>query len=235
MTETSAPRTARAIAREQLTRAILDNARTQLAKVGPAQLSLRAVARELGMSSSAVYRYFASRDDLLTALIIEAYDELGAAVEQADAAVVRRSSHAVRWEEACHAVRNWAIAHPHDYALLYGSPVPGYAAPRDTVTPASRGILVFVGICIDAASAGVRPAGPQATVHRRLHDGIAGLRDITESALDDTMMLALLHAWSVVIGTITLELFGHLEGGVDDYDAYFARAVEQLTLHLGLR
>ena len=191
MTETSAPRTARAIAREQLTLAILDNARQQLAKVGPAQLSLRAVARELGMSSSAVYRYFSSRDQLLTALIIEAYDELGEAAERADAAVARRTSYALRWEEACHAIRSWALAHPHDYALLYGSPVPGYAAPQDTITPASRVTRVLIGVWIDATSAGIRPAAPQAPVPRKLHESISGLREFSEGALDDAAILAI--------------------------------------------
>ncbi|MDN5851595.1 MAG: TetR/AcrR family transcriptional regulator [Actinomycetia bacterium] len=235
MTETSAPRTARAIAREQLTRAILDNARQQLAKVGPAQLSLRAVARELGMSSSAVYRYFSSRDSLLTALIIEAYDELGEAAESADAAVARRTSYALRWEEACHAIRAWALAHPYDYALLYGSPIPGYAAPQDTVTSAMRVTRVLTGIWIDATSAGIKPTQPQAHVPRRLRDGIAGLRTFSEGTLDDTASLAIVRAWSVVIGTLTLELFGHIATAVGDYDAYFDHVVKQLGLDLGLR
>ncbi|UYM05561.1 TetR/AcrR family transcriptional regulator [Solicola gregarius] len=234
-TAPSAPRTARAIAREQLTRAILDSARQQLAKVGPGQLSLRAVARELGMASSAVYRYFASRDELLTALIIEAYDELGTATERADAGVTRRSSYALRWEEACHAIRAWAVAHPHDYALLYGSPVPGYAAPTDTITPAFRVTRVITGIMIDASAAGVRPAAPQVPVSRRAHSTIAGLRELAEGALDDAAALAILRAWSVVIGTLTLELFGHIVGAVDDYDAYFEHVVKQLGVDLGLR
>lgn len=235
MNATSAPRTARAIAREQLTRAILDSARRQLAETGPNQVSLRAVARDLGMASSAVYRYFSSRDELLTALIIEAYDELGATVEQADAGVSRRVSYALRWEEACNAIRGWAIAHPHDYALLYGSPVPGYTAPVDTVTPASRVTRVLIGIIIDAAVAGVHPAGPQTPVSRRLHGAISGLREFSEGALDDASVLALLRAWSVVIGTLTLELFGHIVGAVDDYEAYFDHVVKQLAVDLGLR
>src|SRR5580693_9793844 len=80
----SAPRTARERARAELTREIKEGARRQLAATGADGISLRAVARELGMASSAVYRYFPSRDDLLTALIIDAYDALGAAVESAD-------------------------------------------------------------------------------------------------------------------------------------------------------
>src|SRR5215203_3165343 len=102
-----------------------------------ANLSLRAVARDMGMVSSAVYRYFPSRDELLTALILDAYDALGEAVEVAEAAVDRADLRG-RWLAACHGARDWALARPAEYALIYGSPVPGYAAPDDTVGPALR-------------------------------------------------------------------------------------------------
>src|ERR1700744_1415209 len=85
-TQNSAPRTARERARTELTREIKEEARRQLAAAGADGLSLRAVARELGMVSSALYRYYPSRDELLTALIIDAYDAIGAAVEDAIAA-----------------------------------------------------------------------------------------------------------------------------------------------------
>src|SRR5690606_5161914 len=92
----SAPRTVRQRVRAELTAAILESARRQLAEVGPTDLSLRAISRDLDMSSSAIYRYFPSRDALLTALIIEAYDDIGASVEAADAAV-DRDDLAGRW------------------------------------------------------------------------------------------------------------------------------------------
>ena len=138
-------------ARAEITAAILDAARRQLATVGAADLSLRAIAREIGMVSSAVYRYVASRDDLLTLLIIESYDALGAAVE---AAAAKRRAPAERFLAAARAVRTWAVEHPHEYALLYGSPVPGYEAPQDTIGPASRTTLALVGIVADAARDG---------------------------------------------------------------------------------
>ena len=115
-------RTARQRAREEITAEILGAARARLAVSGPGELSLRAVARDVGMVSSAVYRYFASRDQLLTALLISAYDELGTVAEAADDAVADRGDCAVRWQTTCRAVRDWAVDHPHDYALLYGSP-----------------------------------------------------------------------------------------------------------------
>jgi len=117
----------RARARAQTIEDLKRVARAHLATDG-ADLSLRSVARELGMVSSAVYRYFDSRDALLTALIIDAYDDMGEATERAEAAV-RRSDLRGRWHAACHAIRDWSRAHPAEFGLLYGTPVPGYYAP----------------------------------------------------------------------------------------------------------
>lgn len=230
----SAPRTARALARAQLTRAILDSAGTQLAEIGPAALSVRAVARDLGMASSAVYRYFPSRDALLTALLIEAYDDLGEAVERADATVDDRADLDARWHGLCHAIRDWARAQPHRYALLYGSPVPGYAAPDDTVTSAARVTTAFLHVFRDAQAAGVRPAGTLPLTEEE-RAALAPLQAFTAPAVDDTWSIRGLQAWATVFGTISLELFGHMYRGVLDYDAHFAQLVDQLAADLGLR
>ncbi len=148
----TASQTARERARAELTREIKAEARRQVAATGAQRLSLRAVARELGMVSSALYRYFPSRDDLLTALIIDAYDALGASAEQAVAALPRADVRG-RWRACCTAVRGWALAHPHEYALIYGSPVPGYQAPQETIPSASRVALVLGGLLADASAA----------------------------------------------------------------------------------
>src|SRR5689334_22940376 len=138
----NASRTARERVRAELIREITDIARRHLATEGATGLSLRAVAREMGMVSSAIYRYFPSRDDLLTALIIDGYNALGEAVERADADRPR-DDHRGRWLAICHAIRDWALTHPHEYALPYGSPVPGYPAPEDTVAPALPATAIF--------------------------------------------------------------------------------------------
>src|SRR6202042_823749 len=114
----SASRTARERARAELTREIKQEARRQLAASGATGLSLRAVARELGMVSSALYRYFPSRDDLLTALIIDAYNTLGEHAEKAEAAVPR-SRYRARLHAVCDGARAWAVTHPNEYALVY--------------------------------------------------------------------------------------------------------------------
>jgi AcrR family transcriptional regulator len=97
------------------------------------------------MGSSTVHRYFPSRDDLLTALIVDAYDAVGAAAEQADS-VVRNADVLGRWMSVVRAVRRWALAHRQEYALIFGSPVLGYQAPAETVDPAVRVPLLVLAI-----------------------------------------------------------------------------------------
>jgi len=226
--EAGAPRGARAIARSELTRAIIASARSQLAEIGPGQLSVRAIARELGMASSAVYRYFPSRDELLTALLVITYNELGDLVEQAEAGVRRRADFRGRWLAVAHAFRGWAVAHPQDFALLYGSPVPGYAAPRTTVEPAMRITQLVVRLLSDVQASGAAPEPTQA-VSRAGHRSLAGFREFAGFEVTDDLALRGLLAWGGLIGALTLELFGHLANGVTDFDAYFDEVARRLS------
>ncbi|MGY1651500.1 TetR/AcrR family transcriptional regulator [Geodermatophilus sp. SYSU D01119] len=230
--------TARERVRAEITAEITAAARRQLAEVGAAALSLRAVAREVGMVSSAVYRYFPSRDDLLTRLIIDGYDALGSAAEAADDPAAEPED---RWAAVCGAVRDWARDRPHEYALLYGSPVPGYSAPRDTVPAASRVGIVLGTILGDAARAGRLAGGAghgdrdDGRVPGLLGDAAVEVLGHGAPGIDDAVRVRALLAWSSLFGTVSFELFGHLVGSVEDADAYFARVVAELGALVGLR
>ena len=225
------PSTVRDRVRAELTAEITAAARRQLAEVGAAGLSLRAVAREVGMASSAVYRYFASRDELLTRLIIDGYDALGAAAEAADDP---SSAPRERWLAVCRAVRSWARAHPHEYALLYGSPVPGYAAPRDTVPAAARVGVVLGRILGDAARSGALPESAGGDRDPELvSDETAAVLGGEHPTIDDAVRVRALLAWSSVYGTVSFELFGHLAGSVADTDRYFDVAMGELAGLMG--
>jgi len=232
--------TARERARTEITAEILAAARARLTQQGPGELSLRAVARDVGMVSSAVYRYFASRDDLLTALLITAYNELGEAAEEADIGVADRGAYLDRWMATCRAIRDWAISHPGDYALLYGSPVPGYAAPQDTIPAATRVTLVLVRIVTDAHQHGAEirpaPAAAPADVEQLMKGALDYLKaqEIAVAGPEAEVALRTITAWSAIFGTISFELFGHLVGSVSDYDAYFNHAIIRLADDLGL-
>jgi len=221
---------ARERVRAELTAEITEAGRRQLAEVGAAALSLRAVAREVGMVSSAVYRYFPSRDDLLTRLIIDGYDDLGAAAETAD---VPDAPPIERWLAVCRAVRAWALAHPHEYALLYGSPVPGYQAPKDTVPAASRVGVVLGRILGEAAQAGLLPDGTGQRDPGLVSDDAVAVLGGEHPAIDETVRVRALLAWSALFGTISFELFGHFVGSVEDGDRYFDRVMSDLAALIG--
>jgi AcrR family transcriptional regulator len=240
----NAGRTARERVRAELIREITEIARRQLATDGAAGLSLRAVAREMGMVSSAIYRYFPSRDDLLTALIIDGYNAVGAAVEKSEARCPRED-YAGRWLAASRAMRDWALAHPHEYALVYGSPVPGYQAPAQTIGPASRAAAVFGKIIGDAHHAGspgapgpapdrASQADPVPPVPRSFAPDAARLREAILDEVPDHIAAAALIAWSGLFGLVSFELFGQFENVVTDRAAFFDHAAATLGRLTGL-
>lgn len=225
------PREVRRRVREEITREIVAVARRHLATEGAAALSLRAVARELGMVSSAVYRYVASRDELLTLLILDGYNALGAAVEAAEAGV-SRAELLGRWLAICHGVRDWALAHPHEYSLLYGSPVPGYTAPETTVPAATRvtallSRLLQDGVIADPglpARLGVRPVVPEVTAAMR------PVRPFVPEEVPDELLARGLAAWIDLFGSVSFEIFGQWQHVIDD-DPALRRAffADQMT------
>ncbi|MFB7310838.1 TetR/AcrR family transcriptional regulator [Streptomyces sp. NPDC056192] len=228
-------RGARERARIEVTAAIKDEARKQLAADGAARLSLRAVARELGMVSSALYRYFPSRDELLTALIVDAYDAVGEAAEAADRASCAGPSasarHLARWTAVACAVRDWALAHPHEYGLIYGSPVPGYTAPQTTVGPASRVGFVLIAIVGDAHRTDGLALPPLAAELRSDAERMAA--DFAPD-LPPAVVPPLVAAWSQLFGLISFEIFGQFNRIVEAREAFFRQAVGELARHVGL-
>ena len=222
---------ARARARAEVRAAILAAAAKRVAEDGANDLSLRAVTRDVGMVSSAVYRYFASRDELLTALIIEAYDSLGEHAETAIAASRGRPA-GVRWVDAALAIRAWALAHRNDYALIYGTPIPGYAAPDDTVASGTRVSRALVGIVREADD--VEPVSGRA-IEPALRTSFAALREEIDLDVDDATTLAIITAWSQLFGLLSFELFGQTRNFVDDDEALFRAAAVAMAAAIGLR
>jgi len=227
--------TARERARADITQEILETGRVHLARDGAAALSLRAVARDLGMVSSAVYRYVPNRDALLTMLIIAAYDSVGAAVEKAEGAVPRED-YLARFLAVGHAMRTWAVSHPQEYALIFGSPVPGYAAPQDTIVPATRVPAVLITIIVDLTNAGRAPM--ELPVDSAVRSALAPVLGFVGSQVSADLILRGLAAWAALLGTISLELFGHLHNvvasGARARKAYFDEQMRRVASDLGL-
>jgi AcrR family transcriptional regulator len=220
----------RARVRSEMSQEIKEVARKHVAADG-ANLSLRAVARDMGIVASALYRYFPSRDALLTALIIDAYEALGAAATEAEAAVPRTDLRG-RWLAVCRAVRAWALSHPAEYGLLYGSPVPGYAAPQETVAPAAKVVLLLVDIVVDGADR-LEPL-PSTTIPeavrvdlRRLIDERPG--DLPEERLDRVFL-----AWTHLFGLLNFEIFGRLDDTINARADYFTHHMTLMADQAGL-
>ncbi len=184
--------------------------RRHLATEGAAALSVRAVARDLGVVSSAIYRYVRSRDDLLTLLVVDGYDELGDAVDAALDAVPAHQ-HRGRFLALGRAVRDWALREPATYALLFGSPVPGYQAPAErTTAPGTRVITALVSLWGDAHRTGTLaplddadPALPPTLSAdlRRILDGFS--LELPEGVVARGVL-----AWAALFGCVSFEVFG---------------------------
>lgn len=225
--------TARERARDQITAEIVAEAGKQLAVHGAAGLSLRAVAREIGMVSSAIYRYFASRDELLTALIIDAYDSLGALAEEA-----ARGSEGQppldRWVDVATAIRSWALEHRNEYALVYGTPVPGYEAPSDTTPSGTRVSFALIGVVRDAAAAGPLTPGIDVDPPASLEADLAALRERVDLDVADEVVILTLLAWTQLFGLLSFELFSQTRGVVTDHEALYRTAVTTMGRTIGL-
>ena len=199
--------TPREQARERTMADVVRIGREHLTTSGAAALSLRAVARDLGVVSSAVYRYVPSRDDLLTLLVVDAYDELGQAVEAAEGAVDRDDLPG-RWRALATAVRGWALSEPSRYGLVFGTPVPGYRAPAERTTgPGTRVVALLLRLAADAEAGGARPAtsGP---VPASLAADAVRIRAEAGLEVGDEMLLAAVLAWVSLFGAVSFEVFG---------------------------
>ena len=112
-------------------------ARRLMAEQGTAALSSRMIAREMGLTAPALYHYFASRDELITALIVDAFNALADALEEARDEAATGSARE-QLVQTLLTYRRWALEHPIDFQLIYGNPIPGYEAPRELTVPAAE-------------------------------------------------------------------------------------------------
>ena len=228
--DASPPQGVRARARAQLLDDVSRIARSHLAAEGAAGLSVRAIAREMGLASSALYRYYPSRDALLTQLIIEAYDDLGQAAEKAEAKV-DRSDLAGRARALARSVRGWAIANPHEFALIYGSPVPGYQAPEDTIDPATRVSALFVSLTADMKR---KPKLRNSQISPSLEKQLKAVDEFFGVSTNHEALALGIGMWAQIFGMVSFEIFGTFNNAFDDAEAIFEFQVDAAIQALNL-
>jgi len=228
------PLSRRAELRQATVEEIKRLARHQLAEQGPGALSLRAIARQMRMASSALYRYFASHDDLISALCVDAYESLADAVTAArDTRPV--DDHTGQWWAICHAYRRWALDHPADFALIFGTPVPGYQAPEHVTGPAAgRSITVALTVYGDAVRAGAADPDHTQVPHTPAAGGF--LQKLLGEATPDyppRLAVIALNAYASLLGYLVAEIFGSLPRLVDETDQAYSAHVRTVMLGMG--
>lgn len=232
-----APKTAQGLRernRAAIESEILAIAKRQLTEVGAPALSLRSIAKELEMTPSALYRYIENRDELLTRLIVESFTSLSAAASAAEARVDRANFEG-RFRALATALRKWALAKPHEFGLIYGTPVPGFkASPTRTSDAGTRVFMLLAKLCADM----------QAHVDDHMHKTGRYVEavDLLDTAAVDglftddfdflqnvspELIMNVLAAWNLIMGGVSAEIFGHLGPDVSGADAMFDAWVDR--------
>ena len=195
----------------------------QLAESGPAGLSISAIGKQLGVSGPALYRYFASRDELLTELVIDAYHDLAHALSD----VARHSPGTqprAQLEDIARAYRSWALAQPHRYRLLFGPPLPGYDAHAQRLVEAAQASMkILLGVLREAgdptATPPAEPLASQLSAWAHRHD----------LDIDPAIALCGVLVWSRVHGLVSLEIAGNFESMGIDPGQVFENQLATLT------
>jgi AcrR family transcriptional regulator len=218
-----------------MTAEILAVAGAHVARDGAAAISLRSIARDLGMAPSAIYRYFDGRDALLSGLILSAYGALADEAERAADEAERETDQEGRWLAVPRAMRHWALEHPHQWGLIFGTPVPGYHAPEDTIEPYTRMAFALVRPLLAAHEEGrFHPDEERRPITDELRAAVAPVTDGLLAGLSGETAVLVLQAFTAIIGAISLEVFGHWRNTVLEpgllFDADVAQAGESIGL-----
>jgi AcrR family transcriptional regulator len=208
----------------QIKRAALD----QIAQAGAANLSIRGVARQIGMSPAGLYRYYDGLDALLTELLADAYNALADAVT--DAARSTPGPPITRLRAAILAYRGWAVANPQNFMLIFGTPVPGYQAPPEGPTVAANRRMgeVFFELTAQAwASSEIRSPDPgQQAEPTPAEQLLAEQLQALAAGFPATLVPQMMGGWGLWHGLVTLEVTGQLDWIYPDASRFFASQVD---------
>ncbi|MDZ4769833.1 MAG: TetR/AcrR family transcriptional regulator [Chloroflexota bacterium] len=221
--------------RETTLETIKQVARAQMAHEGTAGLSLRGIARDMEVTAPALYRYYPSRDDLITALILDGFNALADAMIAADAAQPRPAYGERIYAIFC-AYRDWALANPVDFQLIYGNPIPGFHAPAEVTVPAVvRGFIPMTEALTEAYAAAV--LRPPAHFQHLPHTVDAFLRAFADSngyPVPPEVFAVMAHAWTMTHGMVVLEMHRHTPSLLGDTTAFFQHQIKALCRELNL-
>lgn len=210
-------------------------ARQQMAAQGTASLSIRAIAREMEITSQALYRYFASRDELITALIVDAFNSHGAAVQQAVSAIPETDLVARLWAFV-ESYRAWVLAHPIDFQLIYGNPIPDYQAPEEVTGPVAANATAIGLITLQQAidRGVVRPPQTYTDLPEDVRSTLVVPGELNGHPVSPVVIYLSTMVWGAMQGLISLELFGHIQSMTSDPAAFYRHQMRDLLRRIGV-
>jgi AcrR family transcriptional regulator len=224
---------------------IIQTARQLLVKDGPEAVSLRAIAREMGMTAPGLYRYFGSHEELIRHVIAGIFTELGADIHQAMEAAAPAAQAAddvtgkmtVKMVAACREFRRWALSHTAEFGLLFGVPLPGLDDGRYDI--ADECALAFAGtffaLFLELWKAAPFPVPAPEDIDPSLRDQLGRYRDALDADLPVGAVLTFLRCWTVLYGAVAMEVFGHMGFALQDAAPMFELTLGDLASLVGLR
>lgn len=210
-------------------------ARRQMSEMGTGGLSLRGIAREMGITAPAIYNYYPRLDDLITALIIDAFKSHGDAMDAA-AHAAEPAGDVAAVHAALLMYRDWGVANPVDFQLIYGNPIPGYAAPGEITIPlARRPFDILSRYFIRLWQSGMMRVPPEYEAPPASVLGyLLGWRDDVDATMPEHLMYILMAGWTRIHGVAVLEIVGQLAPALGDVDAFYRYEVDAILIEFGL-
>ncbi len=225
------------MAREPLTtERIVATSRHLLVEGGPDAVVVREVARRLGVTAPALYRHVSGRDDLLTLLIAACQDEVVDTCQEALDGCAP-TDHAARLRAATWAFRTWALAHPPEFGLIYGTPIVGYQAPSDgpTVRSGRRFGQLFGGVFADLLRAGLLRTVPDDELPTALRADLQHAADSMGLPMRPGQVYPFVMGFQRMLGIVSVEVSGHLRWAFPDAEAFVRLQLDDLEADLSVR
>ena len=231
--------------RAATTEEIIQTARRLLITSGPDAVTLRAIAREMGMTAPGLYRYFDNREELVRHVCANIFTELGADIHRAIEAAAAPAAAAdpvtakltVKMVAACREFRHWSLTHKGEFSLLFGVPLPGLDDGRYDI--ADECALAFAGtffeLFLELWNAISFPVPATGDINPSLRDQLGRYRDLLGSDLPLGAVLTFLRCWTVLYGAVAMEVFGHLRFALEDPAPMFDITLGDLAALVGLR
>ncbi len=225
---------------------IIATARRLLVTNGPEAASLRAIAREMGMTAPGLYRYFGSHEELVRHVIAGIFTELAQDIHQAIGAAAgpaeptpdqMATKLTIKLVAACREFRRWALNHKAEFGLLFGMPLPGLDDGRNDI--ADECALAFAGtffaLFLELWRADPFPVPASEQVDAGLRDQLIRYRDALGADIPVGAVLTFLRCWTVLYGAVSMEVFGHMKFALEDAAPMFEMTLGDLAALVGLR